>query len=426
MMRNTRLMEAMELKPEITENLIQLKHEREDLFSPRATKSDDYLRRKNYKRESHLRLAFSRDADRILHSMAYTRYIDKTQVFYLVTNDHITHRVLHVQLVSKIARTIGRALCLNEDLIEAIALGHDIGHVPYGHLGERILDKLCQENKIGHFFHNAQAIQFLDVIEDKDLTIQVLDGILCHNGEVHNQNISPQGERTWDSFNEKLGRIRNGADNSSNIMPMTHEGCVVRFADNIAYLGRDLQDAIEIGLIGGEVKAEYENVCQELFDLSDTNDVNWIIIETLVKDLVNNSYGKNTISFSEEASSCLQNFKKLNIRHIYENQKLHQQDAAIERMFDILFEHFLREVEAHNKNSRIYKDLIERQWISKSYRESVENNSVQPAELVRDYLAGMTDRYFNYVFRELESELVIPTKIQDFSTIDISNEGDLS
>jgi len=421
-MNNTGLLEVMELRPEITENLIQLKHDRENLFSQRATKNDDYLRRKNYKRESHLRLPFSRDADRILHSMAYTRYIDKTQVFYLVTNDHITHRVLHVQLVSKIARTIGRALRLNEDLIEAIALGHDIGHVPYGHFGESILDELCKKYNIGRFFHNAQAIQFLDVIEDKDLTIQVLDGILCHNGEVHNRSIVPQGEGTWDSFDEKLERIRNGEDKSSNIMPMTYEGCVVRFADNIAYLGRDLQDSIEIGLLDEAKLSEYWEICDDLFPLSDRDDLNWIIIERLVKDLINNSDDADEISFSKEASLCVQRLKELNYEYIYTNHRLHQQDDKIGRMFDILFEHFLREVEDDTKNSRIHTDMTERQWISESYKESVENNSIRPAELVRDYLAGMTDRYFHDVFREL----VVPTKIQDFRTEQRPDTGDLS
>ncbi len=128
-----------------------------------------------------------------MHSKAYSRYIDKTQVFFLIDNDHITHRVLHVQLVSKIARTIGRALGLNEDLIEAISLGHDIGHVPYGHMGENFLKELCEKTyNIGTFAHNVQAIQFLDKIENLYLTVQVLDGILCHNGEVNNKILTPQ------------------------------------------------------------------------------------------------------------------------------------------------------------------------------------------------------------------------------------------
>ncbi len=133
-----------------------------------ATLSESGVRRsKENKRSSEYRQAFAIDADRILHSLAYTRYIDKTQVFYLIKNDHLTHRVLHVQLVSKIGRTIGRFLGLNEDLIEAISLGHDIGHPPFGHDGERFLSALCCQSGIGAFVHSVQSIQFLDCLERK-------------------------------------------------------------------------------------------------------------------------------------------------------------------------------------------------------------------------------------------------------------------
>ena len=146
-----------------------------------ATLSRDGIRRLPTALTEH-RQAFAIDADRILHSRAYTRYIDKTQVFYMVSNDHITHRVLHVQLVSKIARTIGRFLRLNEDLIEAIALGHDIGHPPFGHDGEKELSLLCTEHGLPPFQHNVQSIQFLENLERNGqgwhLTLQTLDGIL--------------------------------------------------------------------------------------------------------------------------------------------------------------------------------------------------------------------------------------------------------
>ena len=139
-------------------------------LSPLATRNTMGVRRTLDNRlAAGYRQAFSVDADRILHSLAYARYIDKTQVFYLVKNDHITHRVLHVQLVSKIARTIGRFLGLNEDLLEAIALGHDIGHTPFGHDGERFLSKLCELNDIGYFHHNLQSVQFLEKVERKGL-----------------------------------------------------------------------------------------------------------------------------------------------------------------------------------------------------------------------------------------------------------------
>ena len=135
-----------------------------------------------------VRTTFFHDTDSVIHSRAYTRYIDKTQVFYLIENDHITHRVLHVQLVSKIARTIGRFLRLNEDLLEALSLGHDVGHAPYGHDGEEYLKNFCKKMRIGTFAHNAQSVRLFTEIENfgkgLNLTLQVLDGILCHNGEI--------------------------------------------------------------------------------------------------------------------------------------------------------------------------------------------------------------------------------------------------
>ncbi len=174
-----------------------LNQREESLLSPLATPSKNANRRVDEQiLKTGYRQAFSVDVDRILNSRAYTRYIDKTQVFYLIDNDHITHRVLHVQLVSKIARTIGRFLRLNEDLIEAIALGHDIGHCPFGHDGERFLSRLCQSYGIGFFLHSVQSVQFLDKVEQKgkgwNLTLQTLDGILCHDGEIHNEKTSPK------------------------------------------------------------------------------------------------------------------------------------------------------------------------------------------------------------------------------------------
>jgi dGTPase len=179
------------------------------ILSPLAAFSSSCSRRKE---EEELikgyRQSFSLDVDRILHSLAYIRYIDKTQVFYLIQNDHITHRMLHVQLVSKIARTIGRFLGLNEDLIEAVSLGHDIGHTPFGHDGERILSELCVKNGVGHFLHNVQSVQFLEKVERKgkgwNLCLQVLDGILSHDGEIHEQKLSPQRTKTFDTLDAEI------------------------------------------------------------------------------------------------------------------------------------------------------------------------------------------------------------------------------
>ncbi|MCK9310965.1 MAG: HD domain-containing protein [Bacteroidales bacterium] len=200
-----------------------------------------------------IRTPFFHDTDKIIHSLAYTRYIDKTQVFYLFENDNITHRVLHVQLVSKIARVIGRALSLNEDLIEAISLGHDLGHVPYGHNGEKMLNKLMLDNTNEYFCHNAQSVRALHYLEDKgnglNLTVQVLDGILCHNGELMQKEYKPDYKKTKEQFIQEYKCCWTTKDFSAKIIAMTLEGCVMRIADVVAYIGRDLEDAIILKLI---------------------------------------------------------------------------------------------------------------------------------------------------------------------------------
>ena len=295
---------------------------RESLLSPRACISADAVRRHNRKPED-VRTPFSRDTDRIIHTRAYTRYIDKTQVFSLVENDHITHRVIHVQLVSKIARTIGRCLRLNEDLIEAIALGHDIGHIPYGHYGETCLSGLCEEFGLGKFFHNVQSIQFLDRIEDCDLTMQVLDGILCHNGEADDVKISPEPCSTWLEFDKK---VQDNADGRRTMAPMTLEGCVVKFSDTIAFIGRDLQDAREVGLIGPATPPPRE--CRDIL-----GDSNQEIINTLIYDLLKNSDTGDAgyISYSPDVEAALIALRQFSRIHIYENKKLTTEREKVRR-----------------------------------------------------------------------------------------------
>lgn len=315
----------------------------------------------------------------------------------MVDNDHVTHRVLHVQLVSKIARTIGRSLSLNEDLIEAISLGHDIGHVPYGHFGEKILSKLCEENGIGKFLHNVQSIQFLDVIEDCDLTIQVLDGILCHNGEVQGKTLKPSGDISWEAFQSKIEGIKAETD----FCPMTIEGCVVRIADTIAYLGRDLQDALEVNII--KDLSDFPQNCIDLFGINDKKDINWAVVDTLIKDVINNSFRKNTISFSDNVSKCVHDFYEFNKKYIYFNPSLIKESEKVEHMYVTVFNNFLEDLESENKESFIYPDMMELDWIAPEYFKKTSST-----EIVRDYIAGMTDRYFEFMF----NKITIPDRVK--------------
>jgi dGTPase len=367
---------------------------REALLSPLATTSADAVRRHRRVPED-IRTPYSRDADRIIHTRAYTRYIDKTQVFYLVENDHITHRVIHVQLVSKIARTIGRCLRLNEDLIEAIALGHDIGHIPYGHFGETCLSALCEQYGIGKFFHNVQSVRFLDQIEDCDLTIQVLDGILCHNGEADDVRISAEPCASWAAFDKK---VQDNADGRRSRSPMTLEGCVVKFADTIAYIGRDLQDARDVGLIGDATQIPEKS--QEI--LGSTNRE---IINTLIYDLLENSDTEEAgfISYSHDVESALICLRTFSREHIYDNPTLTSERGKIERMYATLFASCLESLKKKDTAAKIYTDFINTGWTSPPYLDTAT-----PTELVRDFIAGMTDRYFAKRYEEC----VIPRRVE--------------
>jgi dGTPase len=366
----------------------------ESLYSPLAATSADAVRRHNRKAED-IRTPYSRDADRIIHTRAYTRYIDKTQVFYLVENDHITHRVIHVQLVSRIARTIGRSLRLNEDLIEAIALGHDIGHIPYGHFGESCLSDLCKWHGIGKFFHNVQSVQFLDRIEDCDLTIQVLDGILCHNGEADDVRVAPEPCASWAAFDKK---VQDNADGRRNRPPMTLEGCVVKFADTIAYIGRDLQDAWDIGLLDTTTPIPID--CREVLGTT-----NGEIINTLIYDLMKNSdsVDEGYISYSRDVEGALIRLREFSRKQIYDNPKLTSERTKIQKMYWTLFTAYIEDIENQRTSSVIFTDFIRAHWISHTYRDAATN-----AELVRDYIAGMTDRYFAKRFEEI----VIPRRVE--------------
>jgi dGTPase len=302
-------------------------------------------------------------------------------VFYLIQNDHITHRMLHVQLVSKIARTIGRFLGLNEDLIEAVSLGHDIGHTPFGHDGERILSELCEKSGIGNFLHNVQSVQFLEKVERKgkgwNLCLQVLDGILSHDGEIHEQKLSPQRNKTFDILDAEI--LQKKKDPEKSLIPMTLEGCVVRMADTISYIGRDIEDAIRLNLIK---RSDIPKSCVRL--LGDTNGT---IVYHLVTDIIKNSFHQPFIAFSKEVSEQLHQLKAFNLELIYMNPKVKVHLSTIRDLFEMLFEKFLNDIETKNYESVIFTHFLEN--MSDKY---TDRHSSQ--EIVRDFLAGMTDQYF--------------------------------
>jgi dGTPase len=366
-----------------------LDRQEEGWLSPYATRSVQASRRRFEESivQGH-RQDFAVDADRILHSRAYTRYIDKTQVFYLIDHEHISHRVLHVQLLSKIARTIGKFLRLNEDLLEAIALGHDIGHPPFGHDGERILSVLCQAHGIGPFLHSIQGVRFLDRLEKKgrglNLSLQVLDGILCHDGETHLERLSPQGDKTFAELEEDIRRKLEAPEVS--LKPMTLEGCVVRLADTISYIGRDLEDAITLKLVRRE-----ELPAEVAAHLGRTNGA---IIYSLVTDLITHSFDKNYVGYSPEVGALLKRLKEFNYERIYNNSLIKRETGKIEGLFERLFERFRADVADERRHSPIWTDFLAP--MDPAYLEAH-----RPAEIVRDFLASMTDAYFLRTSQEL-------------------------
>ena len=245
---------------ELDEKIVKEYMDNEKYLSPYACLSKDAIRlgRENSENchEFNVRPSFFRDVDRILHSTAYTRYMDKTQVFAFFDNDLITHRGLHVQFVSKIARTIGRALKLNEDLIEAISLGHDLGHVPYGHTGERCLNRVCQANDLGLFLHNVQSVRVLKDIENSgkglNITLQVLDGILCHNGEMLNQRYEPDFNKTKEQFLKEYERASKEPGFDKTLKPT-----LIPLADKYKNLNFIFNDVLSVDLT--EIESQFEN-----------------------------------------------------------------------------------------------------------------------------------------------------------------------
>jgi dGTPase len=346
-----------------------------------ALNREAFRRAPEEKGDTDYRQGFSIDVDRILHAHAYARYIDKTQVFYLIKNDHITHRVLHVQLVSKIARTIGRYLRLNEDLIEAISLGHDIGHAPFGHDGEHYLSGLCHKHDIGSFQHNVQSVQFLDRVERKgmgwNLCLQTLDGILCHDGEVHDQLLQPGIKKTFDTLDRELKTKKK--DPGLSLTPMTLEGCVVRLADTIAYIGRDIEDAIRLNLIDrSELPAD---------SVECLGNTNGTIVFNLVTDIIQTSFQKQYVAFSSDVSDALKRLKKFNLEQIYLNPVIKTHSTNLNKLFEYLFEKYLGDIRRNDTASVIFSRFLN--GMSPAYTATHSS-----AEIVRDFIAGMTDEYF--------------------------------
>ena len=354
---------------------------KENNLSKYATKSSASIRLKSDVED--IRPAFFRDVDRIIHSISYTRYMDKTQVFSFKENDHISKRIVHVQLVSKVARTIGRCLNLNEDLIEAIALGHDIGHTPIGHVGERILDEISKRELDSYFMHNVQSVRtYLDIDnlgKGNNLSLQVLDGILCHNGEVLNNVYEPDFSKTKEEFLEEYNNCYKSLEVAKKVRPMTLEGCIVRISDIIAYIGRDIEDSIELGLL---TRDEIPSSITKVLGNNNKDIVNNIIL-----DIVKNSYDKPYIKLSDDVFKAIFDLKAFNYENIYAKANTEENVNYYRDAFNGLFSKYLNDLEYNKKDSDIYTRFVNK--MSKEYVENTPNKRI-----VIDYISGMTDDYF--------------------------------
>ena len=355
-------------------------------LSKYATKSSDAIRFKEDKED--IRPPFFHDIDRIIHSLSYTRYLNKTQVYTLNSNDHVSKRITHVQLVSKIARTIGRALNLNEDLIEAIALGHDIGHTPLGHTGEAILNRLSLKELGEYFAHNIQGVRYyMEVAKDGvglNLTLQTLDGIMTHNGEMLNPIYEPM-KKDKSEFLREYNESYKDLNKSKTYRPMTLEGCVVRISDIIGYIGRDIEDAIMID------RFKRSDIPESIRDILGDN--NRDIVNNIVLDIINESIDKLYIKMSDKVYKALFELKKFNNLNIYKYSMTKEELDYYEKNINKLYNIYLNDIKESNMNSSIYQTFLLHQ--SKEYLESTNIK-----RQVIDFISGMTD---DFLIREIRN-----------------------
>lgn len=374
----------------------QLREQQEVSLSPYAAKSINSYGRVIPEEKCPIRTDFERDGNRILYSMEFRRLRHKTQVFFNAKNDHICTRMEHVLNVGSIAVTIARTLNMNQDLTYAIALGHDLGHAPFGHSGERVLDKCMKKIDpdacFQHELHSLRVVERLatriskEKINEKcglNLTFEVKDGIVCHCGETYNEyKLMRDTSKTQKSLLTRPGR---------DTMPYSLEGCIVRLVDKIAYVGRDIEDAVRVKLMDmQDIPHEIRNV------LGNTNGE---IINTLVIDLVENSYDKDCIQLSREKGEALESLINENIRLIYKADKITRYEKIAQNTLEGLFDNLLQSLDdieqLQNSDRKVYR-MFYQFILDKDYGLGESN-----AQKVIDFLAGMTDSFAQSCFEEI-------------------------
>lgn len=386
------------LSKEISEQIIYDKEH--NIKNPYAFNEENLIRR--YEGHDTPRLwrpAFVMDVEKIMHNNYYNRYSDKTQVLSCFKNDDISRRALHVQYVSRIARTIGMTLGLNLDLIEAISLGHDIGHTPFGHTGERYLNDLYHANTARIFNHNVHSVRVLDKLIRRNISLQTLDGVICHNGEMEQQEYRPIILNSFEEFDARVEDCYTDPSANKKQIPSTLEACVMRVSDIIAYLGKDRQDAIKIGLLDSHSSFSAEGL----------GNTNAEIINNMTVNIIENSYGKPYLSMDKEVYDAFSKAKKENYELIYNDDKREDlYEHNIKPMFEQLYNELLSEAKNLDKDSILYKHHIDfiRQANQYSHYQPIEEFmdeylSNSPDDIVMDFMASMTDDYFIDLYRYL-------------------------
>ena len=355
--------------------------------NPHATPHEAAIRRdeSDRDRDTMLRPAYVRDSEKILHMPAYNRLAGKTQVFSFRANDDLTRRGLHVQLVARVARDIGYALGLNLDLIEAIALGHDIGHTPFGHAGERFLNEVFHSKTGRWFFHNVQSVRVLDVLYGRNVSMQTLDGVICHNGEFERQVLRVSDLSDMAGFDAMVSDCWNrGAEAIKHIAPSTLEGCVVRISDIIAYVGKDRQDAIRAGLAD-----------EDTFDDGLGGAYNAWALKAFANDVIEHSVGRSCIAMSEEGFSEMRRAKRENYEKIYGASEVNGEfDRGMDELFHRLYERVVDDLLAGRTESPVFRHhirIIDRGLGFYGRHYLWEDD---PDLTAVDYISSMTDDYF--------------------------------
>jgi len=363
--------------------------EEKNCLSKYAKKSTESAGRKYDLAPDPDRTVFERDVHRILHSWPFRRLRNKTQVFYAPKNDHICTRLEHALHVSSISKTICKRLRLNCDLAEAISLSHDLGHPPFGHIGEDVLKRIHKTQHLPVFKHEGQSLRIIDRFKHNDqtlnLTYEVRDGVVCHCGEKFRAKVRPDRKKDITLVEPWVARRQR---------PATLEACVVRLADVISYLGRDFEDGVAAGIVTRKLPAEVAAT------LGKTNGE---MTRRLIDDAVQNSQEQDAIELSDEVYSAACALKRFNTENIYQNKLVTDQEDRIDQMLRDMFYLFLG-VAQESKRGKVHKRKYRGEPIEVFY-EFLKEMQYEPgetdAQIVSDFVAGMTDVYATRVYQEM-------------------------